>query len=94
MSALVCLFLATWHHCRCRAVADVESRMAATPRVIAPFVLQVTRSDNVTVRRTHHLWCFGAILELPLSSEYPETGGFTSAGVRPRIIIQAEEMAR
>ena len=88
---LVCVFLASWNACRHRAVSDVKVASGGwTPRIVAPYLLSVEKSDNVTVVETYHFWCFGQICDLPYSHQFPETGGFFSV-VRPRIIIQGEE---
>ena len=91
---LVCVSLAAWNVCKQRAVMDVKTVSGGwSPEIVAPYLLSVEKSDNVTVVATYHLWCLGLICDLPFSRRFPETGGFISV-VRPRIIIQEEEEER
>jgi hypothetical protein len=91
MIALVCVSLAGWEICKQRAVMDVRTASGGwNPRVVAPYLLRIEKSDNITVVATYHVWCFGLICDLPYSRQFPETGGFFSV-VRPRIIVQDEE---
>lgn len=88
---LVCISLASWEICKHRAVADIKfAADGLSPKVVAPYLFCIEKSDNVTVVATYHVWCFGFICKLPYSRKFPETGGFYSV-VRPRVIIQEEE---
>jgi hypothetical protein len=88
---LVCVSLTAWNICEQRAVTDVKTASGGfSPKVVAPYLLSVEKSDNVTVTATYHAWCFGLVCDLPYSRQFPETGGFYSV-VRPRIIIQDKE---
>ncbi len=86
---LACVIAGTRHNCRHRATEDVEAATGWPPSVVAPSLLRTITRDNVTVRRTFHVWCFGAVIDLPFRSEYPEPNPFIIT-VQPRIIIDSE----
>lgn len=87
---LFCVFLAGWEICKQRAVTHVKTSSGGwAPGIVAPYLLRIEKSDNVTVTVTYHVWCFGMVCDLPYSRQFPEPGGFYSV-VRPRIIYQEE----
>ena len=92
MIALICISMAAWDFCKHRAIKDVKNASGgfSTTEIVAPYLLCVEKSDNVTVVATYHVWCFGLICDLPYSRRFPETGGFISI-VRPRILFQEED---
>jgi hypothetical protein len=93
-SSLLCVALGGWEASEPRAVRDVMRAAGGwQSEVVAPYVLAVTKSDNVTVKTTYHVWLLGAVLGLPYWSEHPETGGLIMT-VRPRIIIEFDEDQR
>jgi len=85
---IACVLLGTWRLWERRAISDVAESTGGTPLVVFPYVFRVVKSDNVTVNSTLHVWCFGLTLDLPYWSRSPETEGFVSGGVRPRLISQ------
>ncbi|MDP6445525.1 MAG: hypothetical protein QF805_17125 [Pirellulaceae bacterium] len=55
--SFLCVCLASWNVCQQRAISDVKTASGGwTPKIVAPFVLGVERSNNVTVRETYHLF--------------------------------------
>lgn len=88
---LVCLLLGLWNVCQHRAESDVSVAAGGRqPTTIAPYLLGVEHSNNITVVETYHIWFFGLTCDLPYSRQFPEIGGMTSI-VRPRIIFQQAE---
>ncbi len=79
---LVCVSLASWNVCKQLALRDVKTASDGwSPEVVAPYLLRVKKSDNVTVVTTFHAWIFGMICDLPYSRRSPETSGFCSLAV-------------
>ena len=94
-TALVSLLLGHWNTSTERAIADVGATCNGwVPTIVAPYVLVVEQSDNVSVTKTYYLWCFGRVQKLPFSRKTPDTRGIILT-VRPHIVVQPEpEIAR
>ena len=88
----VCLFFGGWELTKDNAIDDVTSRTGQAGDAVAPFVVQTDLSDNFRVHRQYHLWCFGVVLRLPFDRNFPEPNPVILGGVRPRIIIQPDEL--
>ena len=87
----VCLLAGVWSNFREQAINDVtEAAGGWTPQVIAPYVLRTSKTDNISVKETHHLWLFGAVIDLPFVREFPEPTPFMLT-VQPTIILDFEE---
>lgn len=93
-SSLLCAILGGWEASELRAVRDVmRAARGRKPEVVAPFLLAVSKSDNVTVKRTYHVWLSGAVLDLLYWSEHPETDPVVMT-VQPRILVEFDEDQR
>lgn len=79
-----------WQNCRERAVNDVMTKAETwgTPKVVAPFLIYTSVSDNVTVRDRLHFWLGGPVMSVPFGT-YPEPSPVIMV-VQPRIIFTRE----
>lgn len=83
--------LGLWKLCEHRAISDVKQTAGGwPPSVVLPYVLRVSKSDNVTIRESYHLWALGYVVRVPYSIERPYDSGLILT-VRPRILIQPED---
>ncbi len=90
-TTFVCLTLGLWEICEKRAISDVsQSEGGWTPSVVLPYVLRVSKSHNITVRETYHLWALGYVVRIPYSNERPNDDPIILT-VGGRVIIQPEQ---